>query len=348
LTVRRRAVLSGIGACAVLAAVPAAVVATRGAASTPPPSPPAAATVTVERRDLVERADVAGTLGYGDAHAVAVSGPGTVTALPAAGATVDRGQPIAEIDGHPVTLLFGTRPMWRRLDASSAPGPDIAQLEENLVALGYATADALGPDDTWTWATTRAVKAWQHDLGGRTTGAVEPGQVVFEPGAVRVAEAVAAVGAPAGGPAVKVTGTTRTVSVDLPAPRRSLVHTGDAVQVKLPDGRTVDGTVATVGSVARAAASGQGDATIAMTVSLADAAAVGALDQAPVTVRITTTAATGVLAVPVQALLAVAEGGYALERPDGTLVPVTLGASVDGWVEVRGAVQAGERVGSAR
>jgi hypothetical protein len=85
-----------------------------------------------------------------------------------------------------------------------------------------------------------------------------------------------------------------------------------------------------------------------MTVSLADAAAVGALDQAPVTVRITTTAATGVLAVPVQALLAVAEGGYALERPDGTLVPVTLGASVDGWVEVRGAVQAGERVGSAR
>jgi multidrug efflux pump subunit AcrA (membrane-fusion protein) len=69
-----------------------------------------------------------------------------------------------------------------------------------------------------------------------------------------------------------------------------------------------------------------------------------------VVVRVVTSAAEGVLAVPVDALMALAEGGYAVERvgtgPDGAseLVAVELGAFADGWVEVTGDVAEGDQV----
>ena len=53
------------------------------------------------------------------------------------------------------------------------------------------------------------------------------------------------------------------------------------------------------------------------------------------------------LAVPVRALLALAEGGYAVERVTATgteLVPVELGAFADGYVQVTGTVAAGDTV----
>ena len=55
--------------------------------------------------------------------------------------------------------------------------------------------------------------------------------------------------------------------------------------------------------------------------------------------RITSESREDVLAVPVNALVALLEGGYAVERvaDDGTstLVGVELGIFQDGWVEVR-------------
>ena len=150
---------------------------------------------------------------------------------------------------------------------------------------------------------------------------------------------------------LKVTGTTQSVHADLPARKQALVHAGDAVQVVLPSGTSVAGTIASVGTVAVAAQGGQGDPTIPVTVALADPAAAAGLDQAPVTIKITTTAAKGVLAVPVQALLALAEGGYAVEKVTGAttqLAGVTLGASADGWVEVRGDIAEGDEVVTAK
>ena len=52
--------------------------------------------------------------------------------------------------------------------------------------------------------------------------------------------------------------------------------------------------------------------------------------------------------MPVEALLALAEGGYAVEVDDGGaathLVGVELGVFADGWVEVTGDVEAGDQV----
>ena len=77
-----------------------------------------------------------------------------------------------------------------------------------------------------------------------------------------------------------------------------------------------------------------------MTVSLDRPKDTGALDQAPVDVDITTETARNVLAVPVNALLALAEGGYAVEVQEAGgarhLVPVKLGLFADSLVEVGG------------
>ena len=91
-------------------------------------------------------------------------------------------------------------------------------------------------------------------------------------------------------------------------------------------------------------------ATVDVIIAINDPAALtaAAFDQAPVTVRVVTRAAEDVLAVPVEALLALAEGGYAVElaHDDGTtsLVAVELGAFADGWVEVTGDVAEGDQV----
>ncbi|HET7489429.1 MAG TPA: hypothetical protein VFJ85_15990 [Acidimicrobiales bacterium] len=304
-------------------------------------------TAKVTTKDLAETQDVSGTLGYGDTTPVALAGHGTVTALPALGSVVDRGGRLAEVDGRPVTLFFGDRPMWRDLGPGAADGPDIAQLEANLVALRHGTKGALGVDNTWTDATTAAVKRWQHALGQPETGAVAAGDLAFLPGAVRVAEHVATIGGAAGGPVLKVTGTARLVTVDLDAEYQAFVKTGMTVTVELPGGTKTPATVTSVGTVAQA--SQQGDSpTLPVVAMLADQAAGAGLDQAPVTVHVVTSAATGVLAVPVGALLALAEGGYAVEVVTGPattrLVGVQTGTFADGWVAVTGALHDGDTV----
>jgi hypothetical protein len=115
-----------------------------------------------------------------------------------------------------------------------------------------------------------------------------------------------------------------------------LLNVGDAVKIELPDDSRVDGTVATIGRVATVAQEGS-SATIAASVSLA--APVESLDAAPVDVVVTTQKATGVLVVPIRALVALAEGGYAVEKVSGAstqLVAVEPGEFGDGIVAVTG------------
>jgi hypothetical protein len=355
---RRRRFLLGAGAASVVLVAGGTAVVVRdesdGAAGDPSASTAAgAATAEVTRRDLAEREELDGTLGYGDTSQVSLSGAGTITALPALGSVIDRGQTVAEVDGLAVPLLFGDRPLWRQLDATAEDGVDIRELEANLVALGFATADSLTVDQDWTPATTAAVKRWQDSLGRDQTGVVAPGDAVVLPGAVRVSAHPIPVGSPAGGPVLEVTGTIRLVSIDLDATKQSLVSAGEAVEVVLPDNTTTTGKITSVGSVAQAGQDADGDgspdaSTIEVLVALDDPGAGGSLDQAPVTVRVVTSVAQGVLAVPVNALLALADGSYVVEQveSDGTTsqVPVETGAFADGWVEVTGDLAEGDDV----
>jgi hypothetical protein len=302
-------------------------------------------TAIVERRDLVQYETVQGTLGYGDSRTLSAQGGGTVTALRRPGRVVTRGEALYWRDGEPVTLMYGSVPMWRRLDPSSPDGVDIRELERNLVALGYDPYGAIEVDDTWDSATTAAVKRWQADLGLPKTGAVEPGDVVFLPGARRIGQQKTTVGAvlQPGAEVMDTTSTRRIVTIDLDADKQSLVKRGDKVRVDLPDGSTVRGRVTSVSKVAETQTdpqSGDQTTTIPVEVALARGSKTGTFDETPVDVELAKEKAKGVLSVPISALLALAEGGYAVEvvNADGSthLVRVRPGLYADSFVQITG------------
>jgi multidrug efflux pump subunit AcrA (membrane-fusion protein) len=307
----------------------------------------ARATATVTRRDLVQRETVEGTLGFDDKRALSAQGMGTVTALPSEGAIVRRGQSLYWVDGRPVTLMYGWVPFYRRLDASAADGEDIRQLERNLVELGHDPSGDVEIDDDWDAATTAAVKRWQEGRGLAETGRLEPGQIVFLPGPRRVGQLKTTVGAilqPGAGEVLDTTSTRRVVTVELDAGKQSLVKEGDTVLVDLPSGGSATGRVTRVGKVAESEqdpqTGEQGEATIEVEIRLAQGARAGDLDEAPVDVSLAKATAKRALTVPVSALLALAEGGYAVEvvKADGTtqLVAVQPGLFADSFVAVTG------------
>jgi hypothetical protein len=191
------------------------------------------------------------------------------------------------------------------------------------------------------------------------TGVVALGDVVVEPGAIEVDTVPVSNGASAsaGTSVLTATSTTREVTIDLDASEQSEVKVGDQVSVTLPDNSTTPGVVSSVGTVATAPASGAGSTgggstpTITVEVTLTDPKATGDLDQTPVEVAITNASVPNALVVPVDALLALSSGGYALEEieSNGThqLVPVSLGLfdDADGLVQVTGSgVAAGQKI----
>lgn len=282
----------------------------------------------------------------------------TFTSLPSVGQIIKQGQVIYEVDGKPSVLLYGTVPFWRTFRSGMSDGPDVGQLNSDLIALGFGAG--LTPSNHFSAATAAAIERWQASLGLDQTGVVLLGQAFFEPGAIRVTSVTPSVGQGAGpGPLLQASSTNRVVTVPLSVTQEYLVHKGDAVSVVLPDGRsTVSGHVQSVSDVAQCpggGGSGNGSGaldcnnssgngtqspTVNVTISLDDPAASGALDQAPVNVNITTQRATDVLAVPINALLALAEGGDAVEvvAPDGThhLVGVQTGLYSSTMVAISG------------
>jgi peptidoglycan hydrolase-like protein with peptidoglycan-binding domain len=309
-------------------------------------------TAAVERRDLVQTEKIDGRLGYGDTTALGGGTSGTITALPAEGQVLDRGGTLWEVDGKPgPALMFGERPMWRRLASGVEKGEDVRQLEENLVALGFATEKQLTVDDKYTSATAAAVKRWQKSRGMDQTGVVQATDVIFAPAAVRVADRKAVIGDKAGsGTVLDATGAEQIVTVKVDPTKISVAHEGDPVTIELGSGTTAKGTIRTVGTVVHSETSG-GNTTnyISVTIGL-DNGKIAGLDDSPVTVDFTRASAKGVLAVPVRALLALSEGGYAVQRiRNGVLqlVPVQLGAYAGGYVQITGDVAEGDKVVTA-
>jgi peptidoglycan hydrolase-like protein with peptidoglycan-binding domain len=285
----------------------------------------------------------------------------TFTKLPSVGQVLQRGENLYEIAGQSVVLLYGSAFPTRAFVAGMSAGSDVAELNENLAALGY------GPGlegDTFSAATAAAIRAFQSAHGLGVTGELLLGSVVFEPGPVRVTSVTPTVGqAVVPGPVLGVTSTARQVKVALAAAQQASVKVGDAVTITLPDNLTTPGRITYVSSVATSPSSKSGESpsgksgseeegspTIEVDVTPTDPAATGHLDQAPVNVSITTESVHNALAVPIDALLALAGGGYAVEVAEAgvhRLVAVSLGLfdDADGLVQVSGqGVSAGRRV----
>ena len=345
-------------------------------ASTPPTG-----TAAVTRTTLASRQQVSGTLERAGSYTLVMQQTsGTLSELPSPGTVIGRGQPLYWLDGQPVRLLYGTQAAWRPLMLGDGDGADVRQLKRNLRALGFTDYGSLTLDDDFDWATAGAIDQWQHAQAVPETGFLPLGSVAFLPGPVRVTAQRAIPGTPMqpGTPVLDLTSTTLVVNVPLDPSLRQLVHVGDRVQIQLPEGQTTPGTVRQIGADTTAAASGlsapsgtsaggsaasadapgQGasgsqtstgaPASVPVTVSFDRPGEARGLDQVPVQVAITDTVHRHVLAVPIGALLALANGGYAVAVDQGgtrTLIAVTPGVFDGNRVEVASSrLQPGMRV----
>ena len=309
------------------------------------------------RQGLAAQTRVDATLGYAGSYTVVNQAQGTVTSLPPTGRVVTQGQVLYQVSGQPVVLLYGSTPAYRSLSegtwASDVTGPDVEELNADLVTLGYATSAELSPaSDEFGYWTTVGVDRLQAALGVTQNGNLALGQAVFLPTAARVTSVSALLGATAqaGQPVMSATSTVRQISIPLDADQQSEVAVGDHVAITLPNNQITPGVITSVGTVATTP-SASSSPIITVLVKPTDPAATGSWDQAPVGVSITTGAVRNVLVVPVDALLALSGGGYAVEVAGGDgirqLVPVSLGIfdDVNGLVQVSGpGLSAGRRV----
>ena len=309
-------------------------------------------TATVTQRTMESTEEFDGTLGY-SGEGVIISGMnGTYTDLPAEGDILTLGDEIYEVDGTNTSfLMYGKRPAYRPLDIDSENGPDVKQLEASLAEIGFP--NTLGkqfkPDWNFKAKTEEAIEKWQKRTNQEQDGRIELGEVTFMPSDVRITQVVPELGSrsQAGQGLAYTSGIDLVVTLDLDADRRDIIGAGDPVSVELPDGTDAAGAVSEISSVAQTL-QGATEPTVEVTIELEDTAVVGDLDGAEVTVSVVRETRPDVLSVPVDALLALREGGYAIEMvaDDGStyLVAAEVGLFDDFGVEVSGSFEAGDTV----
>ncbi|MFD0341164.1 peptidoglycan-binding protein [Streptomyces sp. NPDC127117] len=313
-------------------------------------------TVVVEKGSLSSSIQVAGALSYDAPTPIVASGHGTFTALPAVGSVVKSGGRLYEVDGRPVVLMTGNRPLWRDLGPGAGDGPDVEQLKRNLIKLGHADGLGIAVDEKFTRGTATAVKRWQKALGVKQTGTVELGSIVMLPQSeVRVHKVAAQLGSPLGADAVLTVSSTDLVAIVQPAENQlsRFKPNGKAV-VKLAEGGSVKGRIRSLirkgdGDAGDGGSGGSGDSSpkTTVTIVLDDQRRAKRAGPSSATVSVVGDTAADALIVPVTALLALDGGGYGVQVVAGTtnrLVKVQLGLVADAKAQITGDVKSGDQV----
>jgi peptidoglycan hydrolase-like protein with peptidoglycan-binding domain len=369
---RALAVPALVTAAAVTGAV--VTVAVRGGAAAPAAAaPPPPSTATVVRTNLATTVLTEGTLGYAATRPIVNQLTGTYTWVPGAGSRIRAGRPLYRVDNLPVVLMRGGTPAWRPFALGMTDGPDVRELQANLIALGYAAGLLSAPTGQFDLSTLYAVERWQLANGYPVTGQIDLGQVVFLPSAILVGAQNAAPGQAAtpGQQPYQATTDQRTVTVPL-NPNLPTVRVGEAISIVLPSTATTPGTAVAIGPAPSAPSSGTSGgsdssgssgsadtsggsttpsaaATDMLTVRPDRPGATGTGDGVPVQVSLPTQSVSGVLSVPVTALLALSGGGYGVEIVTGSgadrLVGVQTGIFAGGQVAISGpGIAAGTKV----
>lgn len=376
---RRKRIITSVVVVVVVVAVGGGYYAVRKLHNPPPPptaDPFPTALQSITRRSLSEQTSVDGTLGFSGSYTVvapsgassgssgASSGSsgggasGVFTWLPTDGQVIEQGQQLYAVANHTVVLLYGSVPIYRSMSQGMS-GPDVQQLNNDLVALRYASKSDLDPtSDYFSSETAAALQKLQSAHGLPQSGTLPVGEAVFEPSAVRVGNVTAALGAQVhqGAPVLTGTSDTRQAVAQVDPTELPDVSVGATVSITLPNNRATPGVVTSIGTTASSSSSGSSNsvssssssggssapsATVNVDIKLDHPSVAGNLDQAPITVNITTQTVSNVLVVPIDALVSM-PSGYAVEVAGAKgaryIVPVTLGLFDDaqGLVQVTG------------
>ena len=278
-----------------------------------------------------------------------------VSHIVAAGTAITTGTELFAQNGFPVVAIEGdpsTLPALNRtLTASSSDGIDIKLFEAMLHAGNFDKAAPLTIDDHFDSKTAAAAVAWWKSLGVTASASnvsIPAGSFVVVPGGLYAGAAlVADGGATVGNPVVlPLTTASRQITTTAPVGDATFVQ-GASIEVLFPDQSTGTGTIVSVGTVASNNSNTPGATpTVPITLNVDKVpAAYDSFVQIPVTLRVVSQEAKGAFVVPVSALVALAEGGFAVEVVDGTnpdsslvthLIAVTPGIYANGFVAITG------------
>ncbi|MDH6577474.1 hypothetical protein [Kitasatospora sp. MAP5-34] len=197
------AVTVGIGAGAV-------GLSSRGKPSAVASSAAQVRTIAVVRTDLSNTRSMSGTLGFGTPQTLTGAKQGIITALPAAGTTVTRGQQLYRVNDLPVPLFYGGTPLFRSLDRPGLVGRDVEVVASNLQALGYDVGSQ-----------PRAGTVITQPAAEQALGSTSPS------GGASTAPTTGGTSAPSGGPTAPSAG-----GGTPGAPTRITVESGDGVVTK--------------------------------------------------------------------------------------------------------------------
>ncbi len=295
--------------------------------------------VHVRRGTLIVKVTAGATLAGSVAPlAFASQSAGVVTELPTLGSTISQGQVLYRLDNEPVVLLYGSTPVYRSFTPGMSPGPDVVELEQDLIKLGYGQAYGLTANGDFNFADEQAVRAFNRAEGLPTGDTISQGNVLFEPGPVFVSAVNAGLGqsVAAGGTVVTLDLGTPLVSVQLPSGQAAGIEPGTQASVRLSAPSTV-----LAGKVTSVAASTGGN--VQITVALSNPPANLPLTAQSVFVVFDVQVLRSAYIVPIAALVATIQGGYALEErlPGGRnrYIGVTVGAldNLDALAQVSGA-----------
>lgn len=184
-----------------------------------------------------------------------------------------------------------------------------------------------------------AVRRWQPTVGLEPTGVLEAGDVVVSTRAVRIQQVSALLGDPSAADLLAVTGTAQTVTVPVDVQDLGSIKRGQKVDVIMPDQSTVAGQVRAISTSVHGAEEEDGNPNVPqlnVTIGLQTKKLPGNITAAKVDVKFTAVSRKKVLAVPVGALMALREGGYAVQVTGGELVGVQTGLFSKGLVEISG------------
>jgi peptidoglycan hydrolase-like protein with peptidoglycan-binding domain len=328
------------------------------------PAPRTLLTASVVLRRLTQTLTVPGSITTGRVYKVnfgSVSVPNAqpiVTARPPhPGSVIGEGSLLAQVAGRPIFALTGATPMYRDLTVGDS-GRDVAQLQDNLAALGFPASDSPG---VYGRSTAAAVRAFylSAEYAPATTGTgkhkivvVPQAEVVFIPLLPAVIQSSSlALGQAVTNPGMVLTSGALHAVVPLTIAQAAIVHRGDLAKLHITGGTGPATAVAARVATVRATASDKGAKSGATAILVPRQPLRQGLLGRKVTAVIAIAATNApVLAVPVAALYTTASGQTIVtvmaqgRRSD---VPVQVGAEIGGYVPVRpfhGKLAAGDRV----
>lgn len=296
---------------------------------------------TVTRQTLRQGEEFSGSLGYGESFSPPGQAAGTVTWVPDKGAVLRPGDLLYKVDERPTYWAQGDLPMYRSL-ASGSKGVDVEQLQRFLQDEGYLGTD-FEIDGKFGSGTRNAVKAWQGDHDFDKTGRIDASQLLFLPHETLRVAAVPRIGEQAIGGVIEVTAPDLFVSLEAGARKKKAFEGSPTIEVELADGTRHKATVDTI--TAQQSQDPFGEQKFQIRLQLAAGAVV---EPGEVSVEVVDILAENALTVPARALVALVEGGYAVEvvsSDGGTQYrAVEIGEFADGWVQVAGDVAEGDTV----